>query len=71
MPIYEYVCEDCKSRFERLVLSKSEEIACPKCSSRRYALQFSTFAAHGTGNGSSTDESAGSCACTPSTCGCH
>jgi putative FmdB family regulatory protein len=72
MPIYEYVCDDCKARFERLVLTRSEEIACPKCTSRRYTLQFSTFAARGTSSsGASPSEGSASCACTPSTCGCH
>lgn len=72
MPIYEYVCEECQARFERLVLSKNTEIACPKCSSKRYTLQFSTFAAHSaSGSSSNTAEGPGSCACTPSTCGCH
>lgn len=77
MPIYEYVCEECKSRFERIVTAKNGKPECPKCGSHRSTVQFSTFAAH-TGNGaptasSSTDESsgAGACGCTPHTCGCN
>lgn len=77
MPIYEYVCDDCKARFERIVNSQNGRTECPKCGSRRSTIQFSTFAAH-TGNGgasasSSSDKSAGSgsCACTPHSCGCH
>jgi putative FmdB family regulatory protein len=34
MPIYEYVCEDCDAHFERIVLNKEQEIACPKCASK-------------------------------------
>jgi putative FmdB family regulatory protein len=76
MPIYEYVCDLCKSRFERIVTAKNGQPECPKCGSRRSTIQFSTFAAH-TGNGSSStaassDSGASSgCGCTPHSCGCH
>lgn len=76
MPIYEYVCDACKFRFERIITAKNGKPECPKCGSRRSTIQFSTFAAH-TPNGSSssaasTDASASSgCACTPRTCGCR
>ena len=34
MPIYEYVCSDCKSHFEELVSINSREIIrCPQCAS--------------------------------------
>ena len=72
MPIYEYLCNDCGTRYERLVLKKSQEIACPKCESRKNTLQLSVFSAAGSSakaNGQSID--AGSCGCTPKTCGCH
>jgi putative FmdB family regulatory protein len=69
MPIYEYVCEQCKNQFEKLVLSRSEKIACPSCGSRHHTLQPSVIAAPAkSGGGSSTSSG---CACTPSTCGCH
>lgn len=79
MPIYEYVCEDCKSRYERIVTAKNSAAACPKCGSARSTIQFSTFAAH-TGNGGSTSRSSSAdasastssgCGCTPHSCGCH
>lgn len=76
MPIYEYVCEECKSRFERIVKAKDGKPECPKCGSRRSTIQFSTFAAR-TGNGASSadgsSESAGAsgCGCTPHSCGCN
>ncbi|HVA16832.1 MAG TPA: FmdB family zinc ribbon protein [Candidatus Dormibacteraeota bacterium] len=77
MPIYEYVCDECKARYERIVTTKNAAPECPKCGSGRPTIQFSTFAAH-TGNGASSSsntsaESAGAsgCACTPSSCGCH
>jgi putative FmdB family regulatory protein len=76
MPIYEYVCDECKSRYERIVTAKNGKTECPKCGSHRSTIQFSTFAAR-TGNGvsstsssSSADASSG-CGCTPNSCGCH
>lgn len=74
MPIYEYLCDECKTPYEKLVLSKSEKIACPKCGSARKTQQLSVFAAHG-GNGpsASSGKSAGSapmCMGNPSACGC-
>jgi putative FmdB family regulatory protein len=74
MPIYEYVCQECSTRFERIVMSQGPEIECPKCSSPRHTLVFSTFSAHaGDGKSSAGEASSGSggCGCTPSSCGCH
>ena len=41
MPIYEYVCDDCKNPYEKIVLSKSTQIACPKCGSEHNTMRFS------------------------------
>ena len=79
MPIYEYVCNDCNSRYEKLVLSNGSRVACPKCGSKKHTLQFSTFSTAGNGSSSSTVTSSpdsapsfsgGSC-CNPGGCGCH
>ena len=43
MPIYEYACDDCGTRFEKLVFNKSQEIACPKCASKKNTMQLSVF----------------------------
>ena len=32
MPIYEYACKTCATRFETLVRSAGEEVHCPACS---------------------------------------
>ena len=45
MPIYEYLCNDCGARYERIVLSKGVRVACPKCASERHTLQLSVFSA--------------------------
>lgn len=73
MPIYEYVCEDCKTRYERLVLGQNGDVSCPKCGSRQGSLQFSVFAApHGEDSSSdSSAEAAPSCGCNSFGCGCH
>jgi putative FmdB family regulatory protein len=52
MPIYEYICEDCNERFEKIVINKQQEISCPKCSSKKAAIQLSVFATAGSGNSS-------------------
>lgn len=73
MPIYEYLCEDCETRHERIVLSNGAEVTCPKCGSRKQTVQFSVFAApaNGAKSASSSASAGGSCGCTPKTCGCH
>jgi len=51
MPIYEYRCEDCGTKFEKLVRRASEvpEIGCPSCGQKHLNQEFSTFAAHANG----------------------
>jgi putative FmdB family regulatory protein len=54
MPIYEYICEGCQTHFEKIVLNKTQEIACPKCAGKKNAIQLSVFsAANGSSNGTS------------------
>jgi len=74
MPIYEYICNDCQTRYERIVISSNQKIECPKCSSGRHTLQLSVFSAGKSSNGSASTTASpatGGCACTPSTCGCN
>jgi len=74
MPIYEYVCEDCDTRFERIVLNKQQEIACPNCTSKKASIQLSVFATPGNGNGAATKSSTssgGGGSCCGGGCGCH
>ena len=61
MPIYEYICDDCQAEFEKLVLNKQQEIACPKCASKKATIQLSVFAtSNGSANGSSVKASTSS-----------
>jgi putative FmdB family regulatory protein len=75
MPIYEYVCEDCKTEFEKIVLNRQAEIACPKCASKKATIQLSVFSAgNGAGNGAAAKSSGGSSgggSCCGGGCGCH
>ena len=73
MPIYEYICDDCKAQFEKIVINKQQEIACPNCSSKKATIQLSVFAT--AGNGSSSPSSGGFTGggggCCGGGCGCH
>ena len=46
MPIYEYTCRSCETKFEKLVRSMTsrEEIPCPKCGSGETTRDLSLFA---------------------------
>ncbi len=50
MPIYEYTCDGCQSKFEELVRTMSggeESSRCPKCGSMKTARALSVFAVGG------------------------
>ncbi len=56
MPIYEYKCDSCGTKFEKLMRRSGdmEGLACPDCGQQHLSQQYSTFAAHaGTGASSS------------------
>ncbi|OGD67828.1 hypothetical protein A3F08_01545 [Candidatus Berkelbacteria bacterium RIFCSPHIGHO2_12_FULL_36_9] len=44
MPIYEYKCKECHSRFEELVKVNSEDPICPHCKSDETEKQLSKIA---------------------------
>lgn len=48
MPIFEYKCSACGSRFEKLIRRTDEEnsLACPTCGAESPEKELSTFAAH-------------------------
>jgi putative FmdB family regulatory protein len=47
MPIYEYKCEDCGTKFEKLIRrpTDAEQNACPSCGQKHLHQELSTFAA--------------------------
>jgi putative FmdB family regulatory protein len=77
MPIYEYICEDCQTHFEKIVFNKTQEIACPKCAGKKNSIQLSVFSsANGSGNGASAKSTtsfpgAGGGGCCGGGCGCN
>jgi putative FmdB family regulatory protein len=53
MPIFEYQCDDCGTKFEKLVRRavESAEVDCPSCGQKHVTTQISSFAAHANGTG--------------------
>jgi len=72
MPIFEYQCDDCGTKFEKLVRRAAESagVDCPSCGQNHVTTQISSFAARA--NGTSKDAMpscpSGMCA-TPGLCG--
>jgi putative FmdB family regulatory protein len=61
MPIFEYRCEDCGTRFEKLVRSSDTDGPhCPQCGTAKLEQELSTFAAH-SGSSSAPKMSGGGC----------
>jgi len=73
MPIYEYVCDDCSERYERLVKNEDAAVTCPKCASARHTIQLSVFASSsgGKASGGSSSGFTGGGGCCGGGCGCH
>ncbi len=75
MPLYEYYCSDCRSKFELLVPHKhADDVVCMKCQSEKVRRLVSVFVSpRGAGEYSTYDGEApamGGCACGGS-CGCN
>lgn len=60
MPIFEYRCRDCGTKFEKIVSSSAVEIACKNCESKQVDQLLSVFAVAGTSRSDSSFE-AGPC----------
>jgi len=57
MPVYEYKCESCGERFEKLVRSihrEPREVVCPVCQGTKVRRLISAPVVHSTGGGDST-----------------
>ena len=68
MPIYEYACDDCGTKFEKLVRRSADGVACPSCGQDHLTTQYSTFAARSGGSTSMGAEVADS-GCGAGMCG--
>ena len=53
MPIYEYKCDTCETRFEKLVRGSddADNLSCPSCGKRHLSQEYSTFSARANGAG--------------------
>jgi len=76
MPLYEYYCSECKSKFELLVNHKyADEVVCTKCHGEKVRRLLSVFAtARSDAEDSGYEEmsaSMGSCSCGSGSCGCN
>jgi putative FmdB family regulatory protein len=76
MPLYEYYCSDCKSKFELLVSHQyADDIVCKKCHGVKVRRLLSVFARTSGGSEDSAYDdmgaSMGSCGCGNGGCGCH
>jgi|HubBroStandDraft_6_1064221.scaffolds.fasta_scaffold5920879_1 putative FmdB family regulatory protein len=72
MPIYEYICDDCGTKFEKLVRRNQDAIACPSCGDSHLSTTLSTFAAHSSNGKTKAAEfptCAGGMCQTPEICG--
>ncbi len=74
MPLYEYYCPDCKSKFELLVNhNHADDVVCMKCRSEKVRRLLSVFASQrGSSEGDSYDMAPSvGCGCGGGGCGCH
>jgi putative FmdB family regulatory protein len=65
MPIYEYRCAECESKFEKIrsMSEKDSPLGCPSCGSEKSRRQLSVFAA-------SVSDGTGACGWSESTNSC-
>jgi putative FmdB family regulatory protein len=59
MPIFEYLCDGCGTKFEKLVRRSDDDTLCPSCGDSHVTTQYSTFAARA--NGAAKEPAMGSC----------
>ncbi|MEO8974034.1 MAG: zinc ribbon domain-containing protein [Ktedonobacteraceae bacterium] len=76
MPLYEYYCPNCKSKFEMLVSHQhADDIVCMKCCSEHVRRLLSVFASpRGASASADYDEMPtpmGNCGCGGGSCGCN
>ena len=75
MPLYEYRCSDCKSKFELLVSHQhADDVVCMKCHSEKVQRLLSVFALTAGGEDGPydmADSAGGGCACGNDNCGCN
>ncbi len=75
MPIYEYLCKTCETKFEELVRdSQALTARCPKCGApevNRLLSPFATNNADGIRASTGVSDFSGGHCCGGGACGCH
>ncbi len=66
MPVYEYLCHTCNTRYDKLRPARDADapVMCPTCSEQNSVRMLSTFAVHGSSRSeshSTASESSGGC----------
>jgi putative FmdB family regulatory protein len=71
MPIYEYKCDTCEAKFEKLIRRETDELelSCPSCGERHLSQQYSTFAPHAGGAAAPAPKCPSGMCRTPGMCG--
>lgn len=61
MPLFEYECLECKSRFEQLVLGRDQAVTCRSCGGSDIRQLLSTFSVAASGAKATEPGPCGSC----------
>jgi len=61
MPLFEYLCGDCGSEFEKIVPTHKTHVACEACQSPRVEKKLSVFAVAGGGSEQVAEAGCGRC----------
>jgi putative FmdB family regulatory protein len=61
MPIFEYRCQDCGTKFERIVTSGEDKQSCKQCGSEHVARLLSVFAVVGASDSAREPGPCGAC----------
>lgn len=72
MPIFEFRCPACETVFEKLVLSRAQEVRCATCGGPVHKLMSAAVTRTKGADGRTTSTSSSCSTCNAPTCtGCH
>jgi len=69
MPLFEYVCGECGSKFEKIVRTHTASVECVSCNSEKVERQLSVFSVASSGSESAAGEFCGPCGMPGAGCG--
>lgn len=63
MPLYGFICDECNSQFEELVMSagQTDKVTCPECASPKVQRQLSMIAGLGAQSSGASVNSSAAC----------